>query len=219
MPPVPSVSMRSSVPLLGRLSNSPCAAPKPAVPSCARPNTARTGAASVVQHALFAVIGPLFERGFVADSFANRVCKGTHRPIACCKHYRDRFRHVLRADIWHISPVIDQEILKRELRHRIACGPTLAVCDTIIDGSSSQERVPQCFAGDELFTPQLRAPGIPLDNLTSKVLLNGFLNGQDHFVNGLLRAPCLRYVDHFALCLEGRRLSVHPGKNFDAATA
>ena len=36
----------------------------------------------VVHHALCAVIEPIFERGFVFDSYANRRGKGTHRAVA-----------------------------------------------------------------------------------------------------------------------------------------
>lgn len=36
----------------------------------------------VVHHALCAVVEPIFERGFIADSYANRVGKGSHRAVA-----------------------------------------------------------------------------------------------------------------------------------------
>ena len=48
----------------------------------------------VVHHALCAVIAPIFERGFIADSYANRNGYGTHRAVARYEHYRDRYRHV-----------------------------------------------------------------------------------------------------------------------------
>ena len=35
----------------------------------------------VVHHALCAVVEPIFERGFVFDSYANRKGKGTHRAV------------------------------------------------------------------------------------------------------------------------------------------
>jgi retron-type reverse transcriptase len=35
----------------------------------------------VVHHALCNVIEPVFERSFIADSYANRVGKGTHRAL------------------------------------------------------------------------------------------------------------------------------------------
>ena len=36
----------------------------------------------VVHHALCAVIEPIFERGFIHDSYANRAGKGTHAAVA-----------------------------------------------------------------------------------------------------------------------------------------
>ncbi len=80
----------------------------------------------VVHHALCAVVEPLFERGFINDSYANRVGKGTHRAVACYERYHDRFRHVLRCDLYRFFPSIDHAILKREFRRRIRCGRTLA---------------------------------------------------------------------------------------------
>ena len=35
----------------------------------------------VVHHALCNIIEPLFDRRFIADSYANRVDKGTHKAI------------------------------------------------------------------------------------------------------------------------------------------
>lgn len=187
----------------------------------------------VVHHALVHVIGPLFERGFIADSYANRLGKGTHRAIARYEQYRDRYSHVLRADIWRFFPAIDHDILKRDLRRRIGCADTLWLCDTLIDGSNLQEEVRQYFPGDDLFTPDVRRRGLPLGNLTSQFFANVYLDGLDHYVKEVLRAPYLRYVDDFALFsddpkqlaqwhgridlwLQGRRLTLHPRKTFVA---
>ena len=57
----------------------------------------------VVHHALYSVYGPLFERGFIFDSYANRTGKGTHRAVARYESFRDRYRHVLRCDIFRRS--------------------------------------------------------------------------------------------------------------------
>ena len=189
----------------------------------------------VVHHAVFSAIGPLFERGFIDDSFANRVGKGTHRAIARYEHFRDRYSHVLRCDIWRYFPAIDHAILKADLRRRIACSPTLALCDTLIDGSNPHDEVLHHFPGDDLFTPIQRRRGLPLGNLTSQFFANVYLDGLDHFAKEVLRAPYLRYVDDFALFanspaqlaewrqrieqwLQGRRLRLHPGKTRIAAT-
>lgn len=183
----------------------------------------------VVHHALYAVIGPLFERGFIHDSYANRTGYGTHRAIARFEQYRDRYRHVLRGDIYRYFPAIDHAILKTDLRRRIACPRSLALLDAIIDGSNPQEPVELLFPGDDLLTPQARRRGLPLGNLTSQFFANVYLDGFDHWVKEVLRTPYLRYVDDFALFaddpaqledwrariehyLAGRRLKVHPRK-------
>lgn len=81
----------------------------------------------VVHHALCAVICPLFEPGLIDNTFANRTGKGTHAAIRAYEQYRNRHRHVLRADIFRYFPSIDHAILKAEFRRRIACQRTLAL--------------------------------------------------------------------------------------------
>ena len=184
----------------------------------------------VVHHAFCAVVEPVFDRGFVYESYANRVGKGTHRAIARYERFRDRFRWVLRCDIYRYFPAIDHEILKADLRRRIACARTLSLADRLIDGSNPQEPVQLYFPGDDLFTPFERRRGLPIGNLTSQFFANVYLNGLDHFCKEVLRAKgYLRYVDDFALFhddreqledwrrrivryLDGRRLRLHPCK-------
>ena len=190
----------------------------------------------VVHHAVCAVVEPVFERGFVFDSYANRVGKGSHKAVTRYESYRDRFAHVLRCDIFRYFPAIDHEILKADLRRRIACPETLWLLDTIIDGSNPQELVNLHFPGDDLFMPYERRRGLPIGNLTSQFLSNLYLDGMDHFVREKLQAKgYVRYVDDFALFhddpvkleewrarieeyLVGRRLKLHPRKTFVVST-
>jgi retron-type reverse transcriptase len=183
----------------------------------------------VVHHALCAVVEPIFEAGFIDHSFANRMGKGTHRAIETYERDRDRHAHVLRCDIFRYFPAIDHAILKAEFRRRIACPRSLALLDAIVDGSNAQEPVHLYFDGDDLFAPFRRRRGLPIGNLTSQFFANLYLDGFDHFVTEVLRAPYLRYVDDFALFgddpavlvgwrsrielyLAGRRLKLHPRK-------
>ena len=189
----------------------------------------------VVHHALYAVVGPIFEAGFIHHSYANRVEKGTHRAIEQYEHWRDRNAHVLRCDIFRYFPAIDHAVLKVDLRRRIACPDTLWLMDAIIDGSNRQEPVNLHYPGDDLLTPLTRRRGLPIGNLTSQFFANVFLDGLDQYVTEVLRAPYLRYVDDFALFhddpavlagwrdaighwLAKRRLSLHPRKTIVRAT-
>jgi retron-type reverse transcriptase len=190
----------------------------------------------VAQHALMEVVAPLFEAGFIGNSFANRIGKGTHRAIGAFEHFRNRHAFVLRCDIFRFFPSIDHAILKRDFRRRIACARTLALMDVIVDGSNAQEPVNLHFPGDDLFAPYGRRRGLPIGNLTSQFSANVYLDPLDHFCTEVLGAPYLRYVDDFALFhddpavlehwrqrisrfLEGRRLKLHPRKSFVAPTS
>ena len=184
----------------------------------------------VVHHALCAVIDPIFQRGFIADSYSNRKGFGTHRAIARFEQYQQRYQHVLRADIYRYFPSIDHAILKADVRRRIACPQTLWLIDALIDGSNPQEPVNLLFAGDDLLSVAARRRGLPIGNLTSQLFGNVYLDSLDHFVKEVLRVPAyVRYVDDFALFhndpavlrdwqariarfLEGRRLMLHPRK-------
>jgi RNA-directed DNA polymerase len=190
----------------------------------------------VVHHALCAVVMPLFEKGFIDDSYANRAGKGTHRAIRRYEYFRDRNKHVLRCDIFRYFPSIDHAILKHLFRRRIACPDTLWLLDAIVDGSNPQEPVNLHFPGDDLFAPYQRRRGLPIGNLTSQFFANLYLDGLDHFATEVLHAPFLRYVDDFALFhddpavlanwqariatwLEGKRLRLHPRKTVILPTA
>ncbi|MDX2157950.1 MAG: RNA-directed DNA polymerase [Hyphomicrobiaceae bacterium] len=190
----------------------------------------------VVHHALCAVICPIFEAGFIGNTFANRTGKGTHAAVRVYERYRDNHAHVLRADIFRYFPSIDHAILKSLFRRRIACEGTLALMDTVVDASNAQEPVELHFAGDDLFEPYRRRRGLPIGNLTSQFFANLYLDRFDHWVSEKLGAPYVRYVDDFAVFhddpgvlsdwraqieryLEGRRLKVHPRKTVILPTA
>ena len=53
---------------------------------------------------MHAVIAPLFERGFIDHTYANRVGKGTHRAVARYESLRDRYKHVLHGDVYRYFP-------------------------------------------------------------------------------------------------------------------
>ena len=118
----------------------------------------------VAHHALCGVVEPIFEAGFVAHTFANRVGRGTHRAIAAYERYRDRHAHVLRCDIYRYFPAIDHAILKSDFRRRIICPPTLALLDLIVDGSNAQIRGPCAMrsSGAGSIRPTPLKPGRPL---------------------------------------------------------
>ena len=130
----------------------------------------------VVHHALTAVLEPIFERTFIADSYACRKGKGTHAAVRRSQEFTRRFRYVLKADIQKFFPSMDHEILKARVARKIKDRDVLWLVDRIIDGSNPQEEVLNYFPGDDLFTPGERRRGIPIGNQTSQFFSNVYLD-------------------------------------------
>jgi RNA-directed DNA polymerase len=154
----------------------------------------------VVHHALCNIIEPIFENGFIHDSYANRKGKGTHKAIERYQHFAKQNKYVLKCDIRKFFPSIDHAVLKQEIQRKICCRDTLWLIAAIIDNSNPQEEHTLYFPGDDMFTPHERRRGLPIGNLTSQFWANVYLNRFDHFVKEVLKAPgYVRYVDDFVL--------------------
>jgi retron-type reverse transcriptase len=152
----------------------------------------------VVHHALVNVLEPIYERTFIADSYACRKGKGTHAGVARCQEFARRFRYVLKADIQKFFPSLDHEILKQLVARKIKDPDVLWLVNRIIDHSNRQEEIQSWFPSDDLFTPGERRRGIPIGNQTSQFFANVYLDPLDHFVKDRLgNKGYVRYVDDF----------------------
>lgn len=158
----------------------------------------------VVHHALLQVIEPRFERTFIADSFANRVGKGTHRAVNRLQQFSQAHRHVLRLDVRQHFPSIDHAVLLAQLWPRVP-EPGLRRVIALIVASGLQAADPDVaddghlFPGDDLLA-LARPRGLPVGNLTSQHWSNVYLDPLDQFVRRSLGCRAyLRYVDDFAL--------------------
>jgi hypothetical protein len=177
------------------------------------------------------LIEPVLDRSFTADSFANRLGKGTHRALQRCQRLARRHPFVLQVDIRQFFPSIDHAILRAALARKLSDPRVLALIDRILaSGQSvlSEEYRMVYFPGDDLFAVN-RPRGLPIGNLTSQLWANLYLSPIDHFVKRELRCPgYVRYVDDLVLFagdkptlwrfkealerrLERLRLVIHPG--------
>lgn len=185
----------------------------------------------VVHHALMNVIGPMLERKFIHDSYANQVGKGTHKALDRCTYFMRRYQYVLPCDVRQFFPSIDHEILKSILSNTIRDEKAMALAEEIIasgEGVLTEEYDMTWFAGDDLFSAS-RPRGLPIGNLTSQFWANVYLNELDQFVKQKLKVRAyVRYVDDFVLFsddkkelqgwrnavvdfLAGLRLTIHEG--------
>ena len=185
----------------------------------------------VVHHALCNIIEPIFERTFVADSYANRLGKGTHRALQRVQELARRYPYVLQCDLRQYFPSIDHAILRAILARKIRDAGVLWLIDGILGSGRGVLREAYdmvYFPGDDLFAA-LRPRGLPIGNLTSQFWANIYLNPFDHFVKRTLRCQgYVRYVDDLLLFatdkatlwtwkaamlerLAALRLTIHPG--------
>lgn len=156
----------------------------------------------VVHHALCQVIERLFERTFIADSYANRRKKGTHAALNRAQEFARAYPYVLQCDIRQFFPSIDHQVLDSILARKIGDERVLALCRLILNSSAGvlkEEYEMVYFPGDDLFAA-LRPRGLPIGNLTSQFWANVYLNQLDQFIKRELGCRAyLRYVDDFLL--------------------
>lgn len=156
----------------------------------------------VVHHALCNLIAPLFDRTFVADSYANRLGKGTHRALDRAQTLARRFAYVLPCDIRQFFPSIDHQILVDTLARTLRDPRVMNLVRLLLEsgrGVLAGEYTMVWFPGDDLLAAA-RPRGLPIGNLTSQLWANCYLNPFDHFVKRELRcAGYVRYVDDFLL--------------------
>jgi len=180
----------------------------------------------VLHHAIFIVLNPVFEHGFIADSFSCRIGKGTHKGVARVAHMlravsRNGTRecYALKCDVRKFFDSIDHEILLEILARRIKDPDVMWLMREIVGSFST--------GGRDLF----HARGVPIGNLTSQLFANVYMNDLDQFIKQELRLKhYARYTDDFVIVANDRtalekliapieqflqqklRLSLHPNK-------
>lgn len=137
----------------------------------------------VVQHALCNVIEPIFDKRFLADSYACRKNRGTHKAQDRLTYFlrKKEELYCLKGDIEKYFPSVDHRLLSEIIEKKIGCRKTMWLIKEIIDS----------VGGDK---------GIPIGNLTSQLFANIYLNELDYFVKQNLRCRYyLRYMDDFII--------------------
>jgi retron-type reverse transcriptase len=150
----------------------------------------------VVHHALVNIIEPIFERGMIYDSYANRRGKGTHKAVERFTEFSRKRSYVLKMDIVRYFPNMDHEILMTVIEKKIKDKDIIWLIRVILDSGREPEGHGSLFyfPGDDLFTPLERKKGLPIGNLTSQLFANIYLDGFDHFVKEDLQ--CRQYIRH-----------------------
>ncbi len=155
----------------------------------------------VVYHALVNVIGPIFEKTFIYDSYASIINKGTLKAVLRFYQFVRKVTnngklienafdnnnivgYALKADIKHYFRTVAHEVLLNILRRKIADEKVIWLIEQILNN----------------YDFEVPGKGMPLGNLTSQFFANVYLNELDYFVKHQLKIKYyLRYVDDFII--------------------
>jgi hypothetical protein len=133
----------------------------------------------VAQHAAYAVLAPIFERRYIATSFACRTGKGTHAAadwLQAAIRRAPRTSWVLHVDVRKFFYSIDRSVLQGLLARTIKCPAMLQL-------------LAQFAHRDE-------PAGVPIGNLMSQTFANVYLNSLDQFCKRTLKVRDYgRYMD------------------------
>lgn len=150
----------------------------------------------VLHHAIHRVLAPMFDSGFIFDSYSSRSGKGTHRAVLRLKSFilkttqnGSKTGWVLKCDIKKFFDSIDHEILFGLVREKIEDEKLLEVIEKIIRSYEKEG-----------------GKGIPLGNLTSQLFSNVYFDPFDQYVKRAQGIKhYLRYADDFVILDCNRR--------------
>lgn len=164
----------------------------------------------IVQWALYDLLNPNFEKGFIKDSYGCRKGKGSHAAVRRIQYWlrkidrSNRKYYCLKMDISKYFYRIDHDVLMKILRKRIEDEDILEVLEKIVRSESASCGFEHIYKDvDE--NMRINTKGMPIGNLTSQMFANIYLNELDQFVKRKLRAKYyIRYMDDFLILGENK---------------
>lgn len=162
----------------------------------------------VVHRAVHDRLAPLFNRSFVADSYACLAGRGSHRAVLRFLELQRRFPWVMHLDIERHFPSTDHGILLALLAPRLRDERVTDLLWGILRSGEELYLRPEVaqFYGVDREQQRRRPRGLPIGNLTSQWWGNLYLDGCDHFIKRDLKvAGYLRYMDDLVLFATDRR--------------
>lgn len=163
----------------------------------------------VVQWAIYRVLEPIFDKGFINDSFACREGKGTQKAAERLQYWMRKLErghnkpYYLKLDISKYFYRIDHDVLLSIIKRKIKDNDLLWLLETIIRSEDTKFGVP---LGDHQFEQdRIDGIGMPIGNLVSQLFANVYLNELDHFAKHELHMRnYIRYMDDIIIVHESK---------------
>lgn len=135
----------------------------------------------LAQHALVNVIGPIFEKTMLPQTFACRRGMGTHAGVKFIQASlrRTQARYYLKTDYSKFFQSIDRAVLYEMIERKVSCKATLKFIRAMVPDSGR---------------------GIPIGSLTSQLFANVYGNTVDRLIHfGLGHRHWARYMDDIVI--------------------
>lgn len=149
----------------------------------------------ILNHAIFRVLEPIFDKKFIHDSYSSRKGKGMHKAYGRFHQFAWKLSRnntqtvwVLKCDIRKFFDSIDHHKLLEIISRTVDDGKVIDLLCSIIASYST-----------------LEGKGIPMGNLTSQLFSNIYLDHLDQHIKRDLRIKCyIRYADDFVILSRSR---------------
>lgn len=156
----------------------------------------------VVQWEIYQIVFPIFDKGFIPDSYACRKGKGAHAALDHLQYWmrqadRGGPAYTLKLDVSKCFYRIDHEILLRIIGKKITDPRMMWLFRVILHSDQTKFGLPEGMSADEV-PPECRLEdvGVPIGNLTSQMFANIYLDTLDQFVKHTLHIHWyIRYMD------------------------
>ena len=156
----------------------------------------------VVQWAVYQVVFPIFDKGFISDSYACRKGKGAHIALDRLQYWmrqadRGGRAYTLKLDISKYFYRIDHEILLKILGRKISDPRMMWLFRVILHSDQTKFGLPEGMSADEVPAEcRLEDTGVPIGNLTSQMFANVYLDMLDQYAKHQLHIHWyIRYMD------------------------
>ena len=151
----------------------------------------------VVHHLIFKYLEPIFQPGFIKQSYSCQTGKGIHQSVQDVRYHlywaSNKFSHKvwsLKMDIKKFFGSVDHEILLGLIKKKVFDIDVLWLLEKIISSFYSPDKI---------------GKGLPIGNLTSQIFANIYLSELDYFAKFNLKEKLyFRYADDFIFLHEGR---------------
>lgn len=154
----------------------------------------------ILHHAVFQILNPIFEAGFISASFSCREGYGTHKGVEFLQNILRKASKndkvpcfSLKCDIKKFFDTIDHNVLLAILKRKIKDNDVVWLLEQTISSFSSN------------YSLLSINKGVPIGNLTSQLFANIYLNELDKFAKQELKVKYyLRYTDDFLIISESK---------------